>query len=348
MEPGHRCNDPGLAPWSDPSEVVTRQGRHDLTQAYATIDPTPGEATAAETETKQSASTERMKFGVMLYPDVPFPELIRQAQWMEELGFDQIFLPDHSANLRDLSGVWFDGLTALAAVAMHTDSIRIGTLVSNPILRPPAMLALQARSIDHLSGGRLELGIGAGVFAWDHHAVGEEPWSAKERAGRFAEYVAIVAGILQGTGEPFRFEGEWLWVRDVQTTPGSAQAPRTPIIVGGQSPTILRVAAERADVWNTIGPMSADAEEVLAVTGRQNTRIDELATAAGRDPATIRRSFALYGPWDPWESPVTLEEVVERFDAIGITEFVTNIPPPDRLDDFERMARETIPALRTR
>jgi alkanesulfonate monooxygenase SsuD/methylene tetrahydromethanopterin reductase-like flavin-dependent oxidoreductase (luciferase family) len=282
----------------------------------------------------------------MLYPDLPFPELIAQARWVEELGFDQIFLPDHSANLRDLGGTWFDGLTALAMVAMHTTTIRVGTLVSNPILRPPSTLAMQARSIDHLSGGRLELGIGAGVFAWDHHAVGTEPWPPKERAGRFADYVAIVDGILRGTGEPFTYEGEWLWVRDVQTAPGSAQRPRVPIIVGGQSPTILRVAAERADVWNTIGPMGAGAGEVLEVTGRQNRRIDELAEAAGRDPASIRRSFALYGPWDPWEAPVTLDEVVERFDTIGITDFVTNIPAPERLEEFERMARETIPALR--
>jgi alkanesulfonate monooxygenase SsuD/methylene tetrahydromethanopterin reductase-like flavin-dependent oxidoreductase (luciferase family) len=279
----------------------------------------------------------------MLYPDVPFPTLIEQATWVESLGFDQIFLPDHSANLYDLAAPWFDGLTALAVAATHTDTIRVGTLVSNPILRPPVMLAKQAISIDHLSGGRLELGIGAGVFPWDHHAVGTEPWSPKERAGRFADYVAIVDGILRGQGEPYSFESQWLWAKDVQTAPGSAQRPRPPIIVGGQSPTILRVAAERADVWNTIGPMGADAETVLEVTGRQNRQIDELATAAGRDPATIHRSFALYGPW---ESPVSMEEVVERFGAIGMTDFVTNIPSQDRLEEFERMARDVIPGLR--
>lgn len=320
-----------------------------MTQADGSTDRATDGVVTGATEVATAplvTKTGNRAFGVMLYPDVPFPELIRRAQWMEELGFDQIFLPDHSANLQDLSGSWFDGLTALAAVAIHTRTVRIGTLVSNPILRPPAMLALQARSIDHLSGGRLELGIGAGVFAWDHHAVGSEPWPPKERAGRYAEYVTIVDGILRGNGEPFSFAGEWYAVQDMQTAPGSAQAPRPPIIAGGQSPTILRVAAERADVWNTIGPMGADADEILAVTARQNARIDELATAADRDPATIRRSFALYGPWDPWEAPVTLDEVVERFGAIGMTEFVTNIPAPDRMDDFERMARETIPALR--
>jgi len=307
-----------------------------------------GTHTSATDLNGASRDASTRQFGVMLYPDVPFPHLIEQAQWVESLGFDQIFLPDHSADLRNLDGPWFDGLTALAVVALNTESIRVGTLVSNPILRPPAMLARQALSIDHLSGGRLDLGIGAGVFDWDHHAVGTEPWSAKERAGRFAEYVEIVDGILRGSGEPYSFEGEWLWVRDVRTSPPSVQRPRPPIIVGGQSPTILRTAARFADVWNTIGPMGAGAEEVLEVTGRQNRRIDQLATEAGRDPASIRRSLALYGPWDPWESPVTLEEVVERFDAIGMTEFVTNVPPDHQLDAFERMARETIPTLRNR
>lgn len=297
-------------------------------------------ATSRDTSTRQ--------FGIMLYPDVPFPTLIEQARWVESLGFDRIFLPDHSANLRDLDDTWFDGLTALAVVAMHTESIRVGTLVSNPILRPPAMLAKLALSIDHLSNGRLDLGIGAGVFDWDHHAVGTEPWSAKERAGRFAEYVEIVDGILRGNGEPYSYEGSWLWVRDVRTSPPSVQRPRPPIIVGGQSPTILRTAAKVADEWNTIGPMGADKETVLEVTARQNHQIDELAAEAGRDPTAIRRTFALYGPWDPWEAPVTLEEVVERFGDIGVTGFYTNIPAEHQIDDFERMARETIPAMRNR
>jgi alkanesulfonate monooxygenase SsuD/methylene tetrahydromethanopterin reductase-like flavin-dependent oxidoreductase (luciferase family) len=314
----------------------------------APVATSQGPITSTDDTSTTSPGASTRQFGIMLYPDVPFPTLIEQARWVESLGFDQIYLPDHSANLQDLDGPWFDGLTALAVVAAHTESIRVGTLVSNPILRSPAMLARQALSIDHLSGGRLELGIGAGVFDWDHRAVGSEPWSAKERAGRFAEYVEIVDGILRGAGEPYSFEGSWLWAPDVRTAPTSVQRPRPPIIVGGQSPTVLRTAARFADVWNTIGPMGADAETVLEVTARQTRQIDELAAEAGRDPATIERSFALYGPWDPWEAPVTLEEVVERFDAIGITGFVTNIPDETRLDEFERMARETVPALRAR
>jgi alkanesulfonate monooxygenase SsuD/methylene tetrahydromethanopterin reductase-like flavin-dependent oxidoreductase (luciferase family) len=288
----------------------------------------------------------RRKFGVMVYPDAPRETLFERFRQAEALGFDQVFVPDHSGDLRDLSSLWFDSLGILAVATTQTESIRLGTLVANPILRPPSELAKWARTIDHLSGGRLDLGIGAGLFPWDHAAVGEEPWSAKERAGRFADYVAIVDGILRRTGEPFTYEGERLWVKEVATAPGPVQRPRPPIIVGGQSPTILRTAAGFADVWNTIGPMGASAEEILDATARQNRQLDALCEAAGRDPRTLRWSYATFGPFDTWEGPVPFAEVVERFGEIGMTEFVIDWPPAERMTELERLARDVIPTLR--
>jgi alkanesulfonate monooxygenase SsuD/methylene tetrahydromethanopterin reductase-like flavin-dependent oxidoreductase (luciferase family) len=287
-----------------------------------------------------------LSFGVLLYPDATLLDQPRQFRWLEELGFDQVLVPDHSSDLRDRDGAWFDGWSVLPLAAQATESIRIGTLVSNQILRPAATLARQALTVDHLSGGRLDLGIGAGLFDWDHHAVGEEPWSPRERAGRFADYVAILDGILRGTGERFTHDGESLWVRDVPTAPGSVQRPRPRLITGGQSPTVLRVTAERADVWNTIGPFVDDADEIVAVTARQNRRLDELCAAAGRPPESLRRSYTAFGPFDIWSQPVSLEELVERFGAIGMTEFVIDLPPSDRLAEFEKLATHTIPALR--
>lgn len=303
------------------------------------ISPSPAGARA-------DVSSNPLRFGVMLYPNASLLDLPRQFRWLEELGFDQVFVPDHSADPFHSGGPWFDGWSVLAAAAAATERIRIGTLVSNPILRPAATLARQALTIDHLSGGRLDLGIGAGVFEWDHRAVGDEPWTPKERAGRFADYVAILDGVLRGTGEPFTHEGEWLSARDVSTAPGSVQRPRPTLITGGQSPTVLRVTAERADVWNTIGPMVDDGAAILEATARQNQLLDDLTTAAGRDPQSLRRSYALFGPFDIWEHDVSLDEVVERFGAIGMTEFVLGLPPVERMDEFERLAQVTIPALR--
>ena len=293
------------------------------------------------------AASNPRRFGVMLYPDGSLLDLPRQFRWLEELGFDQVFVPDHSADPFRPGGPWFDGWSVLAAAATATEQIRIGTLVSNPILRPAATLARQALTVDHLSHGRLDLGVGAGVFAWDHAAVGEDPWTPRERAGRFADYVAILDGVLRGTGEPFIYHGEWLRAEDVSTAPGSMQRPRPTLIVGGQSPTVLRVAAARADVWNTIGPMIDDGPAILDATARQNHHLDAVLTAAGRDPLSLRRSYALFGPFDIWEQDISLEEVVNVFAAIGMTEFVLGLPPVERMEEFERLALDTIPALRT-
>jgi alkanesulfonate monooxygenase SsuD/methylene tetrahydromethanopterin reductase-like flavin-dependent oxidoreductase (luciferase family) len=189
----------------------------------------------------------------MLYPDQPIGVLIERIKWLEELGLDQVFLPDHSANLRNRRGPWFDSWAILAAAAVNTTRIRLGVLVANQILRPPSQLAKQAVTIDHLSNARFELGIGAGIFDWDHLSVGEQPWSAKERALRFTDYVAIVDGLLHHDGDSFDYTGNRLWVQDVMAVPGPLQSPRLRIIVGGQSPTVIRAAAEHADVWNTHG-----------------------------------------------------------------------------------------------
>ncbi|MEU5212541.1 LLM class flavin-dependent oxidoreductase [Streptomyces sp. NPDC020742] len=293
-----------------------------------------------------SPSAPSRRFGVMLYPDQPVPVLVERLRWLESLGFDQVYLPDHSADLRDRGNTWFDSWTVLAAAALGTTRIRLGTLVANQILRPPAQLAKQAIALDHLSGGRFELGIGAGIFPFDHYSVGEAPWPPKERAERFADYVAIVDGILRTREGTFSYTGTRLWVKDVATFPASLQSPRLPLTVGGQSPTLLRVAAGYADTWNTHGPPGATAEEILDITAVQNAKVDRHALAAGRDPSRIRRSYTIFGPWDPRHTRHTYEEIFERFTKAGVSDFVLDWPGAAHTDDFERTARDVIPPLR--
>jgi alkanesulfonate monooxygenase SsuD/methylene tetrahydromethanopterin reductase-like flavin-dependent oxidoreductase (luciferase family) len=108
----------------------------------------------------------------MVMADAPMPTLLERFRRTEELGFDQLFLADHIAHPFAPGTAWFDYGSLLGAAAVITERIRIGTMVSNPILRPPALLAREAVTIDHPSGGRLELGIGAGIIERDHHALG--------------------------------------------------------------------------------------------------------------------------------------------------------------------------------
>ena len=128
--------------------------------------------------------------------------------------------------------------------------------------------------------------------------------------------------------------------------PPPVQRPRPPITVGGQSPTVLRVAAERADCWNTAGPLGLGIDEILEITRRQNDRLDEMCLALGRDPTELRRSLFLVGAMDAWATPDALEKIVQRFVEIGISEFVLFWPPDEYLNLFEHVATEVIPALR--
>lgn len=291
------------------------------------------------------------RFGVILMQDTTPARLSERFRRIEELGLDQLYLADHMGDFRDVGGPFHDGWSMLAAAAVQTERIRIGTLVANPILRPPALLAKQAITVDHLSGGRLDLGIGAGVFELDHHAVGSAPWTVRERVSRFAEYVEILDGMLRTGGKPYTFDGAWYQVEEAPTAPGPVQDPRPPIIVGGQAPTMLRVTAQRADVWNTNGRFGAGVDEIVALTREQNRRLDELCAEFGRDPATLRRSILLWDVTDPLRAGNRLEELVDRFTAVGIDDFVIGWPDEDdaaEVAEFERLVTAAIPSLRAR
>jgi alkanesulfonate monooxygenase SsuD/methylene tetrahydromethanopterin reductase-like flavin-dependent oxidoreductase (luciferase family) len=297
-----------------------------------------------------------VRFGIEVPQDAPFATLIERWQQAEELGFDHLWVADHSADTRtdhsggyrNLDGTWFDGWTVLAVMAKETTRIRIGTLVSNPVLRPPALLAKEALTIDHLSEGRLELGIGTGIEPLDHATMGLDYWSPQERVARFSEYVEVVDGLLRSPSRAYAFEGRYYRTREAAMGPPPVQRPRPPITVGGQSPAVLRVAAERADCWNTAGPLGVGMDEILETTHRQNERLDELCVAFGREPNELRRSLFMVGALDAWASPDAVEQIVKRFGGeIGIGEFVLFWPPDERLDLFEHAATEVIPALRT-
>jgi alkanesulfonate monooxygenase SsuD/methylene tetrahydromethanopterin reductase-like flavin-dependent oxidoreductase (luciferase family) len=277
--------------------------------------------------------------------DAPAAELLARFRRLEELGFDQAYIADHIGDFRALDTPFLDGWSLLAAAAVVTSRVALGPLVNNPILRAPGVVAKQAMTVDQLSGGRLEMGMGAGVFEIDHHAVGSVPWPVRERVRRFAEYVEIVDGAMRALGKPYSFEGEWYSVRDLPTAPGPVRRP--PIIVGGQAPTMLKVAVSHGDVWNSNGQFGAPVEDIVARTREQNDRLDELCLAAGRDPATLRRQFLLWDTTDPLVPGASLVELVERLTEAGMDDFVLPWPwEPAQLSTFEHLASEVIPGLR--
>jgi alkanesulfonate monooxygenase SsuD/methylene tetrahydromethanopterin reductase-like flavin-dependent oxidoreductase (luciferase family) len=285
------------------------------------------------------------RFGVMLMQDAPAAELLARFRRVEELGFDQAYIADHIGDFRALDAPFLDGWSVLAAAAVVTSRVALGPLVNNPILRAPGVVAKQAMTVDQLSGGRLEMGMGAGVFEVDHHAVGSAPWPVRERVRRFAEYVEVVDGAMRALGKPYSFDGEWYSVRDLPTAPGPVRRP--PIIVGGQAPTMLKVAVSHGDVWNTNGQFGAPVQDIVTRTREQNDRLDELCLAAGRDPATLRRQFLLWDTTDALAPGASLAGLAERLAEAGIDDFVLGWPwESAQLSTFEHLASEVIPGLR--
>lgn len=292
-----------------------------------------------------SDRTQPVRFGILIPQDAPFDELATRWRRAEDLGFDAAYVADHTGDYRNLNGYWLDGWTTLAHVAAATERIRVGTLVANPLLRHPAQLARQAAAVDRLSGGRLELGIGTGIAGFDHDAVGERYWSPGERTARFAEYVAVVDGVLRSPSRTFHYDGRYVRSSGVALNPAPVQRPRPPITVGGQSPTVLRVAARHADCWNTHGPYGRSLDEILDITAAQNQRLDELCREVGRNPAAVRRSLLLFDALDAWTAPDQLGKVVSRFGDVGMHEFVIFWPPAGREAELEDVA-ELMEAMR--
>ena len=272
-----------------------------------------------------------MSFGLAIDVDAPFPDLIERARTAEMLGFDTVYVPDHSRPWRhdpEPGGLWFDGWTALAAFGAATSTIRVGTLVTNPVLRPPGLVVREALAVDHLSAGRLQLGIGTGIAGFDHEASATPYWPLGERIARFREYVAFVDAALRSSGVPFEATGQYFTGR-LTGLPAPVQLPRPPITVAGASKGVRAVAAERAECWNTHGAFGVAPEDLIDHLAILNADVSVRCQAAGRDPSDLRRSVLLLGPLSPWTRIGRLAELVDTMSAIGYEEIVMFWPWTD-------------------
>jgi alkanesulfonate monooxygenase SsuD/methylene tetrahydromethanopterin reductase-like flavin-dependent oxidoreductase (luciferase family) len=295
-----------------------------------------------------------LRFGLVTPQLVPWPAMVERWRTAEDLGFDSVWVVDHFVNPYRPDGRWFEGWTMLAALAALTTRVRLGALVTSISFRNPAVLAKEALTVDHISNGRLELGIGAAGQERDHTMTGSEPWPVAERVARFGEAVQILDQMLRN--EETTYEGRYYQVREALMNPGPMQRPRPPLTIAAHGPKTLRIAAAYADTWNSsanIGRSGPDVtvESAVEVTRQRNERMDELAAAQGRDPGAIRRSLLAGGgttPENPWASVEAFQDFVGRYRAAGIDEFLFYYPSRAEQASgyFERIAHEVIPALR--
>ena len=294
-----------------------------------------------------------------------YEQQVRMAQAAEAAGFDAFFRSDHFLTMGGdgLPGPT-DSWITLGAIARETDNIRLGTLVTSATFRPPGLLAVQVAQVDAMSGGRVELGLGAGWYDAEHSAYGFAFPALGERFERLEEQYAILTG-LWGTpvGETFSFDGRHYHLHDSPALPKPVQQPHPPLIVGGGgSVRTPRLAATYAAEFNL--PFSS-----VADTSTQYDRVRAACGARGRDPGTLRLSAAQTVCCGVDETEVrrradrigrsadelrahavagTPDEVVERilaFGAIGTQTMYLQVLDLDDLDHIELLSKEVLPQV---
>lgn len=280
-----------------------------------------------------------LRFGVIRNFTLPWDEIVDQWRRFEAAGFDSIWGIDHFQRPTNPSDPLFEAWTGLAALAALTSRVRIGILVSSNTFRHPALLAKEAVTVDHISHGRLELGLGAGGFETEHGTWGIDYPEPKARVDRLVEAVELIDQLLRN--DITTFAGAHYQVTNAPFRPGPVQTPRPPLTLGAHGPRMLAVVAKHADRWNSYGTV----EEMRA----RNQAIDRACAAIGRDPGAIIRS--LYARpqatgLDPWASVDGFREMVARYQEAGVDEFILEPPRDDQWTTMERIAADVLPRLR--
>ena len=300
-----------------------------------------------------------LRFGLLYLQSAPWADLLGRIRRGEEMGFDSLWVGDHMTG--QYPGlISFEAWTLLATMAVTTSRARIGALVTPITFRHPALLAMSATTVDHASGGRLEIGLGIGGAPVDNSIVGLADQLGAERVARLEEQVDLLDRLLQG-GTVRDHTGFYPTSGAMVEPP--VQRPRPPIVIAADGPRLIDLAARRADAWNTLGgqPMrgtnagGASLEDAVTATRRRVALLEEACERAGRDPSSLRRTLLAYRV-DPelFLSADAFTDYVGRYRELGIDEFIFYWPfhqqtfarVPAYEDGLERMAATVLPSMR--
>ncbi len=272
---------------------------------------------------------------IVLGQRVSWPEMLARTLETERLGFDGLYLVDHYFGRVDLDEPTHEGWTMLAALAPFTQRMRLGMMVSGNTYRNPAFLLKQAITVDHVSGGRVDFGVGAGWQQREHEAYGFPLPPAKERVDRFEEALQIWEELQ--ANDRTTFEGEHYQLLDAPFQPKSLQSPRLPLLIGSTGPRMMRLVARYADLWNVI----ATPEDGAAL----NARMDDLCREIGRDPATLIRGVS--PSLNLLESPEAFASGVQAYVDAGFQDICMPWPRLDaEVPVLREVARAVLPGLR--
>ncbi|MGW5469431.1 LLM class flavin-dependent oxidoreductase [Streptomyces chartreusis] len=298
-----------------------------------------------------------LRLSTVILPYRRWSEGGRKAwQRAEQLGFHAAYTYDHLSWRSFRDGPWFGAVPTLTAAAAVTDQLRLGTLVTSPNFRHPVTLAKELISLDDVSDGRITLGIGAGGTGFDATTLAQEPWTPRERADRFAEFVTLLDRLL--CEDSVSYQGDFYSAHEARNIPGCVQRPRLPFAVAATGPRGLRLAAQYGQAWVTTGDPkvseSGTPEQSFQAIRGQVEKLSDACAAIGRDVAGLDK--VLLTGFTPERSGVleSLDAFVDfagRHQELGFTEIVVHWPIADSdfaADEkvFEQIAMEAAAQLR--
>jgi alkanesulfonate monooxygenase SsuD/methylene tetrahydromethanopterin reductase-like flavin-dependent oxidoreductase (luciferase family) len=283
--------------------------------------------------------TQVFRFGILRSFSIPIDDLVGQIQRFESAGFDSVWGIDHFNRPTDPGAPLFESWTTLAALAAVTTRIRLGILVTSNTFRHPALVAKEAVTIDHISHGRVEIGLGAGGYEAEHHTFGLPYPDPAERVARLRESVEAIDALMRQ--EVTTYRGRFIQLTDAPFRPGPVQRPRPPITIAASGTKMLELAARHADRWNAYGTVDEMREK--------NATIDRACAEIGRNPSEIIRSLYLRSASlgvDPWKSESELELVIAEYRAAGVNEFIFEPPRDDQWPAMDAIAAGLLARLR--
>ena len=281
------------------------------------------------------AEAHQLRIGLVVGQRESWPELVRRAQLVEDLGLDTIWVVDHFFGGSDELGDTHEAYTVLAGLAMATNRVRLGVMVAGNTYRNPVVLLKQAVTVDHISNGRVDFGIGAGWWEREHEAFSYVFPSAGDRVTMFSQALDAIDSFQRN--ERTNFDGKFYHYVNTPFEPKPIQQPVMPMLVGAGGPRMLRITARHAAIWNT--------RSTLDEAKAKSDLLDEKCREVGRDPAEIMRSV---WPFDSQLGSIdTLAEYIGSFREQGFDDFLFSWPSDDaEMAVLEEAAASTIPAMR--
>ena len=313
------------------------------------------------------ASAAPVEFGVQIAPEkASYDDVVITWRLIEELGYDNVWLNDHFMPIMgDRSWPHLEAWTLLAALATETERIRIGVLVSGNTYRHPAVLAKMATTVDHVSRGRLNLGIGAGWEEVEHRAYGIPFYTAEERAARLTEALEVITRLWNADRPTWK--GKYYELVDAPFSPKPLQQPHPPIVIGGQGKRlIMPIVARYADEWNVPPGVTPDGvRERLTIVRRKCRRLQRSPCVSNVSvflPLVNVTNVPLAGPLTRFGarfvvgkqvassllagSPREIRKRIQEYVDAGATRVIITTRPALNRRLMRRFANEVMPAFR--